>query len=115
MKFFLLAGKSLLSVNALSFVQHGVNRDVQRKVSGARQGLAPVGADYRQHSVRSWIPCLISLEKLWSLMSLASRHMIDKRRDKESLSSCVGSSGSLCVFILLAFSRSGLLLKLLAS
>lgn len=59
MNFFLLARESRLSVNVLSFVQRRVDRDVKWKVSGARQGLAPVRADYRGHSVRSWILCLV--------------------------------------------------------
>lgn len=109
MKFFLLAGKSLPPVNALSFVQHGANRDVRKKVSGARQGLAPVGADYHQRAVRSWSPCLISLAKLWSLMSSASRRMMDRRRDGVSYSSRGGRSASLRCFILLTSPRSGLL------
>lgn len=114
MKFFFLAGKSLPPVNALSFVQHGANRDVRRKVSGARQGLEPVGADYRQHGVRSWSPCLISLAKPWSLMSSASRRMMDRRRDGESFSSRGGRSASSRCFILLTSPRSGLLLQLSA-
>lgn len=43
-------------------MQHRVCCDVKWKASGARQGLAPVGADCRRRSVRSWILCLVSLK-----------------------------------------------------
>lgn len=64
------------------------------KVSCARQGLPPVGADYRGCSVRGWIPCLVSLKRT-VVSPVFSIKVPDQQKRQESVLGCVGSSGSL--------------------